>query len=84
MTIYGDNAAFLADIINSCFNKSSDVYFEKCALLRSYLKKAGLFKGIYQIIVMFLTSPFLSKLIEQAMLVLLVEFSKENNIFLML
>ena len=40
--LYEANAAFLADIINSCFNEYSFVGYEECALLRPFLKEAGL------------------------------------------
>ena len=79
-TAYEASAAFIAKIINACFNESNFVSSEKIALLNPHLKKAGLdcenlsnYRPVSNL-------SFLSKLIERAALDQLVSFVDINNI----
>ena len=83
-TVYEASAAFLADIINKCFSESNFVCSEKCALVRPLLKKAGLDQEDLSNYRPVSNLSFLSKLIERAILVQLVEFIEENIIIPML
>ena len=77
---YEASAAFIAKIINACFNESNFVSSEKLALLNPLLKKVGLdcenlsnYRPVSNL-------SFLSKLIERAALDQLVSFIDTNNI----
>ena len=79
-TAYEASAAFIAKIINACFNESNFVSSEKMALLNPHLKKAGLdcedlsnYRPVSNL-------SFFSKLIERAALDQLVSFVDTNNV----
>lgn len=79
-TAYEASAAFIAKIINACFNESNFVSSEKLALLNPLLKKVGLDCEILANYRPVSNLSFLSKLIERAALDQLVSFIDTNNI----